>query len=179
MAAYGAQFFSWDRRRSTLGSMDMPVAEDGTTAPQLMPSSSSSLLLSPSPPINTKPAPRRRAKRRTRRGVSTSVCGRTQYALRASASHHASAIMRSGRTLSKGLEPPPPPMYPPTPPRHDVLRSFSTHPAGQLRSCSVKPVWIEGMGRVLLPQDAHREPAIPVYTPVSYTHLTLPTNREV
>ena len=86
------------------------------------------------------------------------MCGRTQYALRASASHHASAIMRSGRTLSKGLEPPPPPMYPPTPPRHDVLRSFSTHPAGQLRSHSVKPVWVEGMGRVLLPQDAHREP---------------------
>lgn len=151
----------------------MPVAEDGTTAPQVMPSSSSSLLLSPSPPINTTPAPRRRAKRRTRRGVSASVCGRTQYALRASASHHASAIMRSGRTLSKGPEAPPPPMPPPSLPRQDVLRSFSTHPAGQLRSCSVKPVWIEGMGRVLLPQDAHREPAIPVYTPNIHRHALI------
>lgn len=166
-------FFSGDQRRLTLGSMVMPVAGDGTTAPRPRPSSSSSLLLSPSPPISTAQAPRRRAKRRPRHGVSASVCGRTQYALHASASHHASAIMWGGRTHTQKLEPPPSPMSPPTPLRRDVLPSFSTHPASQLRSRSVKPVWLEGMGRVLLPHDAPREPAIPMYTPNTHRHALI------
>ena len=101
---------------------------------------------------------RSRPKRRHRPKVGASVCGRTQYALHASASHHACVVMKSGlpaaskQAHDNEIQPQPGDVGARKQGTCSIDKLLAPFALSAASSASrVRPVWVEGMGRILVP----------------------------